>query len=72
MLEREQEMTSRRNALERRRRMMDAQIAALQAEFAADEEEYKRMIMQEETRLKAAQAEREAMAKSRSAEQENR
>jgi len=70
MLEREQEMASRRNALERRRRVMDAQIAALQAEFAADEEEYQRMITQEEIRLQAAQAEREAMGKSRRAEQE--
>jgi circadian clock protein KaiC len=72
ILEREQEMESRRNALERRRKIMDAQIAALQAEFAADEDEYQRMINREELRLNAVQDEREAMAKSRKAEEENR
>jgi len=69
-LEREQEMESRRNALERRRQMKEAQIAAIEAEFAADEEEYERMATREDIRLKTVQEERDTMARSRKAEEE--
>jgi len=70
VLEREQEMESRRNALERRRQMKQAQIAAIEAEFAADEDEYNRMTAREGIRLKAVQTEREAMGRSRKSEEE--
>ncbi len=49
---------------------METQIAALQVEFAAEEEEYTRMAGQGVHALESVQQAREAMGKRRTTEQE--
>ncbi|MHB0936812.1 MAG: circadian clock protein KaiC [Armatimonadota bacterium] len=62
---RHQETERRQFALERKRHVLDAQIAALQADFAAEEEEFKRMVSQDTERLGTFKDARQAMARSR-------
>jgi len=64
-MERQQEVERLQFALERKRHVMDAQIAALQADFAAEEEELKRMVSQDAERLETVTDARQAMARSR-------
>jgi circadian clock protein KaiC len=65
ILERTQEMERRQYTLERKRQMLEAQIAALRADFAAEEDEVQRMMAQETLRLDTVTHERLAMARSR-------
>jgi circadian clock protein KaiC len=58
----------RRRDLERRRKVLAAQIAALEAEYAAEEEEVRRMVGEEEGRARMLETDRAAMARNRRAD----
>ncbi|HVX87238.1 MAG TPA: circadian clock protein KaiC [Phycisphaerae bacterium] len=58
----------RRRDLHRRRKAIEAQIAALEAEYAAEEEEVRRMVGEEEGRVRVLETDRAAMAKNRRAD----
>jgi circadian clock protein KaiC len=62
VLEREQELERRALELERKRKVVDAQIAALQGEFEFEEAEMKRLVAQEEARKRRAAQERAEVA----------
>jgi len=55
-------------ALERKRHALEAQITALRAEFAANEVEAKRLILQSEQRQESMVKERQEMEHSRRAD----
>lgn len=61
----EQEAERRLLNIERKRRVLEAQIAAMQADFAAEEDETRRMLLQDEARQDIIRVERKAMASSR-------
>jgi circadian clock protein KaiC len=67
-IERAQAVTLKRLEMEHKRKVIQAQIAALQAEFQADEAEFKRLVAQEEERTRAAAQDRGEMAKIRQAD----
>ena len=67
---RKQEIEKMQRDLERRRRLMEAQVAALQTEFAAKEEEVKQLVAQEKRREKKVTVDREAMGRLRKADKE--
>jgi circadian clock protein KaiC len=67
-LARQQEIERRKMSVERKRKVLETQIEAQRAEFAAEEEELKKIIEQERTREARVQDEREAMAVSRKAD----
>jgi circadian clock protein KaiC len=67
-LARQQEIERRKMSLERKRKVLKTQIEAQRAEFAAEEEELKKIVEQERTREARVQDEREAMAVSRKAD----
>jgi len=56
--------------LERRRKLMEAQVAALQTEFAAKEEEVKQLLNQEKRREKALTENRKEMSRIRKADKD--
>ena len=62
---RKDEIEKLQNDLERKRKLMDAQVAALQAEFTAKEEEVKQLINQEKRREKTVTENRKAMSRIR-------
>jgi circadian clock protein KaiC len=62
---RAQEQERQRLAIASRRKAMEGQIAALRAQFAAEEKESERLILLERGRLSRIQREQHAMARSR-------
>jgi circadian clock protein KaiC len=67
-LARQQEIERRKMSVERKRKVLETEIEAQRAEFAAEEEELKKIVEQERTREARVQDEREAMAVSRKAD----
>jgi circadian clock protein KaiC len=67
-LERQMEITRRSALLERRRKTIDAQIAALNAELAAEEQEFGALSAADKTRRAQLQSDQEEMAQSRQAD----
>jgi len=67
---RKEEIKKLQRDLERKRKLMDAQVAALQAEFIAAEEEVKQLIKQEKRREKTVDENRQDMAHIRKADKE--
>jgi circadian clock protein KaiC len=67
-LARRQEIERKKLNLERKRKVLESQIEAQRAEFAAEEEEMNKVLEQERQREARAQDEREAMAVSRKAD----
>ena len=63
--QRDEEMATRRRALERKRRALEAQIAALRTELEAEEASLQRLESTESERQQRSSKEREAMKKSR-------
>jgi circadian clock protein KaiC len=63
-----EEMEKIQRDLERKRKLKDAQIFALQAEFAAKEEEVKQLVNQEKRREKSAAENRKDMGRMRKAD----
>jgi circadian clock protein KaiC len=61
-----QEIESKRFLLERKRKALDAQIAALQLELHTEEQESRRLMAQEEVKLKKWEQDQSEMARSRS------
>lgn len=61
-----QEIERKQFLLDRKRKALDAQIAALQLELVTEEQESKQLIAQEEIKLKRWEQDRSEMAKSRS------
>jgi circadian clock protein KaiC len=66
--QRQQEIERARLDLERRRQALDAKMAAMRLEFAADEEEMRRFIEQAEAGEKSRLEDREDMATARQAQ----
>lgn len=64
-LARRQEVQTLKRSLENKRRAMEAQVAALQAEFETQEAELKRIISQEQAREEGREKIRRKMAKAR-------
>ena len=62
-----QEIERKQFLLERKRKALDAQIAALQLELETEEQESRQLIAQEELKLKKWEQDRGEMARSRSA-----
>ena len=62
---RKEEMAKLQRDLERKRKLMEAQVATLQAEFAANEEEVKQLINQDNRHEKALVENREEMGRMR-------
>ncbi len=62
-----QEIERKQLLLERKRKALDAQIAALQLDLETEEQESRQLIAQEELKLKKWEQDRGEMAKSRSA-----
>jgi circadian clock protein KaiC len=62
---RKEEMDKLQRDLERKRKLMEAQVTALQAEFAAKEEEVKQLINQEKRREKTSDETKKEMARMR-------
>lgn len=67
-LAREQEIEQMQRQVERKRQVMEAQIAALRADFAAEEEELEKIIAQEQLREEVLLEGREAMGRMRGTE----
>lgn len=67
---RTEEVERTRRTLERKRTAMEAQIAALRADFEAEEEELSRRVRQEQGREDRLSQDREAMGRSRQADRE--
>lgn len=67
LLLRQQEIENKRLGLERKRKVMEARIASLQAEFEADEAESLKIIGTEEIQMKDLENEQKEMARSRKA-----
>ncbi len=65
---RKEEIEKLQRDLERKRKLTDAQITALQAEFTAKEEEVKQLINQEKRREKALDENRKEMGRMRKAD----
>ncbi|HVX66695.1 MAG TPA: circadian clock protein KaiC [Bryobacteraceae bacterium] len=65
-----QEIERKQLLLERKRKSLDAQIAALQLELETEEQESRLVIAQEELKLKKVQQDRSDIARSRSVEPE--
>jgi circadian clock protein KaiC len=65
---RQQDMGSRKRKLDRKRAALEAQIAALRAEFEADELESDRMLSQENQLVKQLESDEMAMGRSRQAD----
>ncbi|HSQ48400.1 MAG TPA: circadian clock protein KaiC [Candidatus Deferrimicrobiaceae bacterium] len=65
---RKEEVEKLQRDLERNRKLMDAQIASLQAEYAAKEEEVKQLVNQEKRREIAVDDNRKEMGRMRKAE----
>jgi len=65
---REESAQKNLRALERKRKHLESQIAALRAEFAAEEDEVKQFVAEERLRDQSLLANRVAMAKSRHAQ----
>lgn len=61
----EQEIENRRNALERKRLVMEAKIAAIRAEFEAEEAESSKLIGTDQARIENIEYEHKEMAQSR-------
>ena len=61
-----QEIESRQFLLERKRKALEAQIAALQLELETEEQESRQLIAQEEMKLTKFEQDRDEMARSRS------
>ena len=61
-----QEIERKQFLLERKRKALDAQIAALQLELETEEQESRQLIAQEELKLKKWEQDRGEMARSRS------
>jgi circadian clock protein KaiC len=59
------EVASRQNALQRKRSMIERQVAALQAEQETEEEEFRRYDVQVADRARALTAERKEMGRAR-------
>jgi circadian clock protein KaiC len=62
---REQEIEGRRNAIERKRKVMEANIASIRAQFEAEEAESLKLIGTDRTRIETQHEEQMEMAKSR-------
>jgi circadian clock protein KaiC len=67
--QREAEVERRAAILDRRRKAVEAQIAALQAEIGAEEQEFNRVLLDNQRRLRLLEDERNAMAQSRRADE---
>ena len=65
---RKEEIEKLQRDLERKRKLMDAQITALQTEYAAKEEEIKQLVNQEKRREKAVEENRKEMSRIRKAD----
>jgi circadian clock protein KaiC len=65
---RKEEMEKLQRDLERKHKLMDAQVASLQAEYAAKEEEIKQLINQEKRRQKAVDENKKEMGRIRKAD----
>ena len=65
---RKEEMEKFQRDLERKRKLMDAQVIALQAEYTAKEEEVKQLINQEKRREKAVDENKKEMGRMRKAD----
>ena len=65
---RKEEIEKLQRDLERKRKLMDAQIIALQAEYTAKEEEVKQLINQEKRREKTVDENRKEMGRMRKAD----
>ena len=65
---RKQEIEKLQRDLERKRKLTDAQIASLQAEYASKEEEVKQLINQEKRREKAVDENKKEMGRMRKAD----
>jgi len=65
-LQARQEVETKHFLLKRKRKALEAQIAALQLELESGEQESRQLIVQEESKLKESEAERSRMSKSRS------
>jgi circadian clock protein KaiC len=63
-----QEVERRQFLLERKRKALDAQIAALRLELETEEQESRQLIAQEELKLKKWEQDRDKMTRSRSAD----
>ena len=61
-----QEIERKQFLLERKRKALDAQIAALQLEIETEEQESRQLIAQEELKLRKLEQDRDKMAASRS------
>jgi circadian clock protein KaiC len=61
-----QEIETKQFVLERKRKALDAQVAALQLELATEEQEARQLIMQERLKLEKLEQDRGKMARSRS------
>ena len=68
-LVREREIQCKQRDIERKRQIMEAQIAALRADFEAEEEELQRIIAQEKLLEEALLEDREAMGRIRVADE---
>ncbi len=67
-LTRDQSTQKRIRDLDRKRKSVDAQIAALQAEYEAEHEEIERIVSQEQRQMKVLESNLVAMARSRQAD----
>ena len=65
---RKEEIEKIQRDLERKRKLMDVQVAALQAEYTAKEEEVKQLINREKQREKAVDENRKEMGRMRKAD----
>jgi len=66
-LQRQQEMDGRKNATERKRKVMETKIAALRAEFEAEEAESQKLLETDQSRIDKIEQEQRDMAYSRKA-----
>jgi len=62
---RQQEVEARRRSLERKRQLLESQIAAQRAEFESDETELELLLRQDSTALNETRLDEEAMGRSR-------
>ena len=67
-LARQQKIDMTKRDIERKRQLLEAQIATMRAEYEAEEDKLRRFMAQEEARLTAIEAERDEIARLRQAD----
>ncbi|MEN6294074.1 MAG: circadian clock protein KaiC, partial [Methanobacterium sp.] len=67
-LARHQEIEQRKREIERKRKVMDAQIAEIKSKFEAEEEEFERIITQDKLKEEIIEKDRQEMARMRKAD----